>query len=330
MMKILAPLLTLSLLAGCATTDPRYREVTLLDNGNYALSSQSVDAFQSERDVVHRAREYCTKQQRSYREIDQKSSYVNGASGPMHRVTVYFQCPDAADASAAPVPGAATTSAAAAGTVAASSVVATTAAPASGSAVSTGAASTTPAASTAAVSTAAVSTAAAPAGGSATSDPKPPYQEVTALSDSRFGVTRQSLEPFQSSQAVLAQARSYCEQRQLHVDEIDRQNDYVKGSGNEQAHRVTLYFRCQSAATAAALAPKPPFQAVTALGDGRYGITRQSLEPFQAGRAVQAQADRYCGEQQQHAEQIDQQERYVNRGSNEPAHRTTLYFRCTP
>ena len=62
-MRHLTLLLMFYLIAGCASHTPRYREVTLLDNGHYAISSQSIDAFKSERDADQRARQYCQQSQ---------------------------------------------------------------------------------------------------------------------------------------------------------------------------------------------------------------------------------------------------------------------------
>jgi hypothetical protein len=319
-MRHLMPLLPLCLITGCVTTEPRYQEVTLLDNGNYAISSQAIDAFQSEREVDQRAHQYCTEQQRDYRKVDAQSSYVNGAGEPLHRVTLYFQCDSSeATVSALSLDG---------GNQTATEVTATSSAllAIDETDASTGAAtaSATPVAAAAMV-TPTASAVAQPS-------PEPPFREITALGEGRYGITRQSLEPFQSSRAVQTQAQRYCAERQQQLEEIDRQMRYVNSSGNEQAHRITLYFRCipSTVSAVAEPSPEPPFREVTALGEGRYGITRQSLEPFQSSRAVQAQAQHYCGERQQHAEEVDRQNRYLNNSSNEPTHRTTLYFRCKP
>lgn len=79
------------LLSACVNT-PRYDEVTAQQDGSYAVTRQSIDAFESGDEVERIAAQYCQERQLSDEIIDRKTSYVNSAGKAEHRVTLYFRC----------------------------------------------------------------------------------------------------------------------------------------------------------------------------------------------------------------------------------------------
>jgi hypothetical protein len=75
----------------------------------------------------------------------------------------------------------------------------------------------------------------------------PRYNDVTALEDGAFVVSRDSLEAFESGRAVERIATEHCAAMVRQFQQVDRSSNYINSAG-EAKFRVTLTFRCVDAA----------------------------------------------------------------------------------
>ena len=73
----------------------------------------------------------------------------------------------------------------------------------------------------------------------------------------------------------------------------------------------------------------PQYRDVTQLDDGLLVLTRDSLEAFNAGQAVERDASEYCREQGLAMAVEDRDNSYIN-SAGEAKFRVTLTFRCVP